>query len=340
MIHVMKVEHQISLKRFNTFGIDVTAPTLLYIQDEHDLVQAIADPSLKGGYLLGGGSNVLFCHAPQKSIWYNQLQGREILHENTETATIKVKSGENWHDFVMWTLEQGYYGLENLALIPGTLGAAPIQNIGAYGVELKDFCLGVEAFDLGNGLNKWFAAESCVFGYRSSIFKGIAKGQYFITAVHLQLSKIPKLNTSYGVIEKQLHEKGISSPTPHDVAHAVIKIRRSKLPDPTLIGNAGSFFKNPSVSSSQFKALKEAYPNLVAYPNPDGTHKLAAAWLIESGGWKGFRNGDAGCFEKQALVLVNHGNATGNDIWDLALQIIESVKHKFGVTLEPEVNIL
>jgi UDP-N-acetylmuramate dehydrogenase len=340
MRQALKVEQNISLKRFNTFGIDVVAPTLLYVQAEHDLHQAITDPKWQGGLILGGGSNILFLQAPQNSIWLNRLKGREVIEENDNAVTIKVKSGENWHELVMWSLDQGYFGLENLALIPGTVGAAPIQNIGAYGCELKDFCLGVEAIELRTGLSQWFSAKDCQFGYRSSIFKGAVKGAYFIVAVHLCLSKVPVLNTNYGAIEQRLLEKKVSSPTPLDVANAVIDIRQSKLPDPGKLGNAGSFFKNPSVSWSQYDALKRTFPTLVAYSNPDGTYKLAAGWLIEACGWKGIRQGDAGCFEKQALVLVNYGQARGDEIWGLASQIINSVYHKFGIQLDPEVNIL
>ncbi len=340
MRQMLKVERNISLKHFNTFGIDIVAPTLLYLQDENDLHQAITDLEWQGGLILGGGSNILFRQAPKNSVWLNRLKGREVIEENDNAVIIKVKSGENWHELVMWSLEQGYFGLENLALIPGTVGAAPIQNIGAYGCELRDFCHGVEAIELRTGLSKWFSAKDCQFGYRSSVFKGAAKGEYFIVAVHLRLSKVPLLNTTYGAIEQRLVEKQVSSTTPLDVAHAVIDIRKSKLPDPAELGNAGSFFKNPSVSLSQYNTLKETFPNLVAYSNPDGTRKLAAGWLIEACGWKGIRHGDAGCFEKQALVLVNYGQAGGDEIWGLASRIISSVYHKFGIQLDPEVNIV
>jgi UDP-N-acetylmuramate dehydrogenase len=339
MTRTLKVERNISLKPFNTFGIDVVAPTLLYVHDEQDLRQIIADPALQDGFILGGGSNVLFRMAPQKSIWLNRLKGREVIGETDDTVTLRVRSGENWHELVMWTLVQGYFGLENLALIPGTLGAAPIQNIGAYGVEFKDVCVGVEVIELYSGTSKFFSAQECQFGYRTSIFKEAAKHQFFITAVHLHLSKVPNLNVSYGVIAQNLLEKGVSSPTPLDVAQTVIKIRQSKLPDPAVLGNAGSFFKNPSISASIYAILKATHPNIVAYPNADGTFKLAAGWLIETCGWKGIRHGDAGCYEKQALVLVNHGQAAGDEIWALATQIMASVNHKFGVQLEPEVNI-
>jgi UDP-N-acetylmuramate dehydrogenase len=340
MRETLKVERNTSLKPFNTFGIDVVAPTLLYLQDEHDLRQVINEPNWRGGLILGGGSNILFRQAPQNSIWLNQLKGREVIEESNDEVTLRVKSGENWHELVMWSLEQGYFGLENLALIPGTVGGAPIQNIGAYGRELKDFCLGVEAFEIRSGSNRWFSARDCQFGYRSSVFKGAAKGDYYITAVHLRLSKVPVLNTSYGAIERQLLEKRVTSPTPLDVANAVIDIRQNKLPDPRKLGNAGSFFKNPSISKSHYDHLKDNFPNLVAHANSDGTYKLAAGWLIEACGWKGIRQGDAGCYEKQALVLVNFGQAHGNDIWKLASQIINSVYLEFSINLEPEVNVL
>ena len=252
---------------------------------------------------------------------------------------MRLAAGENWHELVLWTLEQGYGGLENLSLIPGNVGTAPIQNIGAYGVELKDVLVSVTAFEKATGKLRTFSKEECAFGYRESYFKGEGAGKYILVEVVMQVSKKAPLHTEYGAIQSELASMGIDQPNHRDVSNAVIRIRQSKLPDPAVLGNAGSFFKNPVVSPERAEALKALHPNLPTYPAEGGV-KLAAGWLIEQAGWKGFRRGDAGVHNLQALVLVNHGKATGPEVWALATDLIADVEAKFGVRLQPEVNVL
>ena len=329
-----------SLKIYNTFGVEAQAPELLKIESEDQLLELLRTRAKRPYFILGGGSNVLFRQSPNGTVLLNRIKGRVVVEETATEVTIGVGAGENWHEVVLWTIENNWGGLENLSLIPGTIGAAPIQNIGAYGVELKDTFVGLEAIELRSGEEQVFSAEDCAFGYRDSYFKRAGKGKYFITRVYLTLQKQPVVNISYGAIKEVLQAANIDHPTIQDVSKAVVQIRSSKLPDPALIGNGGSFFKNPELEAEQFTRLQAEYPQIPHYAAPENRVKVPAGWLIEQCGWKGKRRGNAGCYEKQALVLVNLGGATGAEIWALAQEIMETVKIKFGVTLEVEVNVI
>lgn len=330
----------VSLKGFNTFGIDHHAPQLVRIQDTALLEDLLPiDPAEV--FILGGGSNILLTRDIEVPVWKNEIKGIRIWKEEDDSVIIKAGGGEQWHDLVLWAVEHNLGGIENLSLIPGTVGAAPIQNIGAYGVELTDVFHHLEAYELATGRKKIFEPEDCEFAYRNSYFKGEGKGKYFITHIYLRLSKEPHaLNLEYGAIRDTIKTMDIDSPDISAVSRAVIAIRNSKLPDPLRLGNAGSFFKNPELPAQQLEALKRVDPDPVFYRIGDDMIKVPAGWLIERSGWKGFRRGDAGCYEKQALVLVNYGEATGNELWTLAQDIQRSVKDKFGILLEPEVNVI
>lgn len=291
--------------------------------------------------VLNGGSNVLFTRDFDGLILKISTSGMQVLFEDDKHVEIKVEAGHNWDSFVLSSLEKGYYGMENLSLIPGNVGAAPLQNIGAYGVEQKDFFVSLEAVNLLTGKTETFSKSDCLFGYRESIFKNTHKHKYIITSVTYRLSKYPEINIEYGAIKAELDKIGVTDkPHPLDVSKAVRSIRNSKLPDPEKLGNAGSFFKNPVVEKEKYQQLKNHFPDLAAYAQADGNYKVAAGWLIDFMGWKGKRMGDAGVCESQALVLVNHGNASGQQILDLAAQIQNAVQEKFGIQLQPEVNII
>jgi UDP-N-acetylmuramate dehydrogenase len=332
-------KQNLDLQPLNTFGVAAHAPVVVNIHEEQDLQTLLHITPAVPKRILGGGSNVLIRHNPTELLLRNCLKGRWVKSKNTHEVIIRLGSGENWHETVMWTLDQGWFGLENLALIPGTVGAAPIQNIGAYGVEFRAFCQRVGAISLSDGEFRTFSAAECQFGYRDSIFKGVEKGKYFIVWVEIALSMRPQLCLSYGAISEILHSKGLTDPCPLDVAKAVMHIRQSKLPDPKKLGNAGSFFKNPVVPMTLYQNLIAQFPKIIAYPQNDGLVKLAAGWLIEQCGWKGARQGNVGCHQHQALVLVNYGGASGEEIWIFAKDIMRSVRKKFGVDLEPEVNL-
>ena len=326
-----------TLKNLNTFGIEAHCQNLIEIKSIAQLKEIV--PTLKNTPLvLGGGSNILFTQDVEQDILYNTLKGIQLLEEKDESVFIKVFSGENWHQFVEWSLSKGFYGIENLSLIPGSCGAAPIQNIGAYGVELKDVVDSVEVVDFEEGKTQTFTKTECKFGYRDSIFKNELKSKVFITSINLKLSKNPTLiRSEYGSIKEELLKQGITNPTPIDISKTVIKIRQSKLPDPKNLGNAGSFFKNPVLSLEEFNLIR--HHDMPYYPQADGNVKVPAAWLIEKSGWKGYRRGDAGCHYNQALVLVNYGKASGSDILNLARDIQTDIMEKYGITLQPEVNI-
>jgi len=329
-----------SLQALNTFGISAKARCFIEARTEAEL-RAAFQQNITPLLVLGGGSNMLLTGDFPGLVVKNNLLGKEIIEERDEHVIVRAGAGENWHEFVLWTLERGLGGIENLSLIPGTMGAAPIQNIGAYGVELRDVFHELEAMEIATGEIRTFTAADCQFGYRNSIFKNEWKGKYCITRVALQLTKTNhQINTSYGAIQKTLAERGVTKPTIRDVSDAVIAIRSSKLPDPAKLGNSGSFFKNPEIEPAHFDQLRQAFPNIVSYPGSNGKVKVPAGWLIEQCGWKGQRRGDAGCYEKQALVLVNYGSATGAEIWQLAQDIANSVEEKFGIRLQPEVNVL
>ena len=334
------IRSHVSLKSFNTFGLEVYASRYAEIRTEDDLCEVLH----KEGppfFVLGGGSNVLLTRDIDALVLHNAIRGMEVAEEDDREALIRAGGGETWHDLVRWALDRDFGGLENLSLIPGTVGAAPIQNIGAYGVELAEVFEGLEAVELETGELRIFSKEDCGFGYRNSRFKQELKGKFFITQVYLRLSKPPhSLQLTYGAISDTLREMEVTKPTIRDVSEAVMRIRRSKLPDPSELGNSGSFFKNPEVTEKVFQQLQLQFPHLIYFSLPDGRYKIPAGWLIEQCGWKGTRRGDAGCYAKQALVLVNYGNARGREIESLAMDIARSVREKFGIELEPEVNII
>ena len=290
--------------------------------------------------ILGGGSNVLFTKDFDGLVLKNGIKGMNVVKEDADHVYVEAGAGENWHGFVMHCIEQGLAGLENLSLIPGNVGASPMQNIGAYGVEIKDAFYELEALHMKDLASVRFNNGACEFGYRESVFKHQYKDQFTILSVIYRLNKQPHFNTSYGAIGQELERMGVKELSIRSISDAVIHIRSSKLPNPAEIGNAGSFFKNPEVTLEKYESLKAAFSEIVAYPLPHNRYKLAAGWLIEQYGWKGYRNGDAGVHAKQALVLVNYGHAKGEEIVELSWKVVESVKEKFGVTLEREVNII
>lgn len=328
----------LSLKEFNTFGIDVSAKKIVYL---NELKQLDKISNLKDSFIIGGGSNILLTKDVEKTVVINQTKGICTVKEDENFIELAVASGEDWHEFVMYCIQKGYGGIENMSLIPGSVGAAPMQNIGAYGREIKDVLTYVNAVDLDTREMKKFTNEECEFGYRESIFKKSAKGNYFIVDVGIRLTKKNhQINTSYGDIEKWLNTNQIESPKIRDVSNAVIAIRKSKLPDPNDLGNSGSFFKNPIISSTHFEDLSKKFPLIKSYPVSDQEVKVPAGWLIESLGWKGKRVGNTGSHQNQALVLVNYGNATGSEVKKLAEDIKKSVWDTYKIQLETEVNII
>ncbi|WP_460554599.1 UDP-N-acetylmuramate dehydrogenase [Ferruginibacter profundus] len=350
----MQIQPNISLKKYNTFGIDVMAKYFASFDSTDSLGQLLQYDDARAAtqknrvplLILGGGSNMLFTKNFDGIVLKNEIKGIDIINADDDYVYIKAGAGEHWHRFVLHCINNNLAGVENLSLIPGNVGASPMQNIGAYGVEIKDVFHSLEAFHLQEKKMVTFSLDDCAFGYRESVFKKKYKNQFVITSVTYKLSKKPVFNTSYGAIEQELEKMGIQELSIKAISDAVINIRTSKLPDPAQIGNAGSFFKNPEVSSHQFQQLTQMYPSVVGYHLPNGNVKLAAGWLIEQCGpgesvsWKGYRSGDAGCHAKQALVLVNYGNAKGDEIFALSEAIIKSVFQKFGVELEREVNII
>lgn len=336
------LQHNISLKPYNTFGIDVTAESLAKISSVSDLQNLLDDASIKQqlSLVLGGGSNILLTKNVSGLVLKNDIHGIEIVSEDDSTVLVEVGAGVVWHSFVLWCIDNEFGGLENLSLIPGNVGASPMQNIGAYGVEIKDCFDSLDALHIESNEVHTFNNAQCEFGYRESVFKRALKGQYIICKVRYRLSKSPNFNTSYGAIQQELENMGVKELTLKAVSDAVISIRQSKLPDPKEIGNSGSFFKNPVVPITLAEKIKENYPEMPSYPIDASHVKLAAGWLIEKCGWKGFRKDDYGVHAKQALVLVNYGQAKGSDIYYLSSEILSSVDEKFGVQLEREVNIL
>ncbi len=336
----MNITENISLKSYNTFGIDVTAHYFSSFATQDQLVELLA-MTPANPLILGGGSNVLFTRDIDGFVLKNEVSGIDLVHEDEEYVYIKAGAGENWHAFVLHCLDRGWAGVENLSLIPGSVGAAPMQNIGAYGVEIRDVFQELEAYDLKEQKVYTFSLNDCEFGYRESVFKRKYRDRFVILNVTFRLRREPVFHTSYGAIREELEKMGVSQLSIRAISQAVINIRSSKLPDPKQIGNAGSFFKNPAVSNEKFESLRAEFPAIVGYPNPGSeTTKLAAGWLIEQCGWKGFRRGDAGCHARQALVLVNYGGASGQEVYDLSEEILLSVERKFGVRLEREVNII
>ena len=336
-----KLLNNYSLKHLNSFGIDIKARLFSNFSSENELIKLLTNKSLedKSVFILGDGSNILFTKDFEGVILANKINGIDIISEDQASITVRVGAGENWHNFVLWSIQKDLSGIENLALIPGLVGASPIQNIGAYGTEVKNVITKVNYIELDTGLKKELSNYECKFEYRNSIFKNQLKNKTVITYVTYKLSKKPLNNIKYGAITDEL--KSLKKDTsPASIAEAVINIRNRKLPNPKLLGNSGSFFKNPIISNSDFKKLKNIFPNIISYKISNTHTKLAAGWLIEDAGFKGYRLGDAGVHEKQALVLVNYGKASGKDILNLANMIKEKIKAKYGVNLEPEVNIL
>lgn len=341
-IQSMKIQKNISLKPFNTFGIDAKASLFTEWNAIADVVEYAQSIELKKHphLILGGGSNLLLTQDFDGLVIRNNILSRKIVSRSENEVIVKIGGGEVWHEIVLWTIGQGWNGMENMSLIPGSVGAAPIQNIGAYGKELKDVFVELEAVNLKTGEIKIFEKEDCNFGYRNSVFKNELKGQFVIVSVTLRLSKENHFNISYGTISKELESKGITELSAKVISDAVIAIRRSKLPDPKELGNSGSFFKNPIISQTFYDEVKFEHPNLPAYPAGDGFVKVPAGWLIDQAGWKGKRIGNCGVHTKQALVLVNYGNATGNEIFQLSEDIIADVIQKYGIELEREVNVI
>lgn len=338
----MEVLRNISLRHYNTFGIDSTARAMVRIKSIGDLQNLLDDTSLQNEsrLILGGGSNVLFSGSVDALVLKIDLMGRQIIEEDNDSAIVEAGAGENWHELVRWAIGNNLGGLENLSLIPGNVGASPMQNIGAYGVEIKDTFHSLDAVELATGKLRTFSPEECAFGYRESVFKTSLKNQYTIVKVRYKLSKKPVFNTSYGAIEQELERMGVQELSLDAISQAVINIRQSKLPDPKVLGNAGSFFKNPVIDEEQFRSIGEKFPDMPHYPAGEGKVKLAAGWLIEQCGWKGKRVGNCGMHEQQALVLVNYGGATGDEIYAHSERVLQSVKEKFGVELEREVNVI
>lgn len=337
----MDIIKNASLKSFNTFGIDAKAESYCDINSIVALKNVLTEHYNKPLFILGGGSNMLLTKNIDALVLHINLKGIEVVSETENTVIIKAMAGENWHNFVIWCLEHNYGGIENLSLIPGNIGTAPIQNIGAYGVELKDVFVSCDAINIENQSKRTFTKADCNFGYRESIFKQELKGQFIITSVNIELTKSNhQLYTNYGVIKNELETNGIEEPTIQHISDAIISIRQSKLPDPKEIGNSGSFFKNPIISAEEFSKLEQNFPEVPSYKITENEIKVPAGWLIEKAGFKGKRFNNYGVHKKQALVLVNYGNATGQEIFELAQLIQKTIKRLFNIEIETEVNII
>lgn len=331
--------NNIPLKEFNTFGIQAKAKRFARFSSKEELDQILAVRENDSLLVLGGGSNILFTKDVEGLVIRNEIKGFQVMEESNDFVIVKSGAGEVWHEFVLNCIGHNFGGIENLSLIPGSVGASPMQNIGAYGVEIKDVFHSLEAYEIATGQVSVFSHEECQFGYRESVFKRSLKGQYIILSVTFKLTKKHQINSSYGAIDVELEAKGIVRPTIRDISNAVIAIRSSKLPNPKEIGNAGSFFKNPVVEVALFNKIQEEYPNAPNYPAGEGKVKLAAGWLIEQAGWKGKTIATYGVHKNQALVLVNYSDSLGSDIYDLSTSIINDIHSKFGIELEREVNI-
>jgi UDP-N-acetylmuramate dehydrogenase len=336
----MQIRENISLKPYNTFSIDAKAKYFSSFSsvDELEVLRNYKPKTTK--LVLGGGSNILFTKDFEGLVLKNELKGIDLIKEDEHYYYIKAAAGENWHNFVLYCINRNYAGVENLSLIPGNIGASPMQNIGAYGVEIKEVFEQLEAYNINEKKIITFSVNDCEFGYRESVFKKKYKNNFVILNVTFRLRKKPIFHTSYGAVEQELEKMGVKELSIQAISQAIVNIRSSKLPDPKDIGNAGSFFKNPEIGNDQFHELQKKFPNTVGYPVANNKTKLAAGWLIEQCGWKGYRKGDAGCHARQALVLVNYGNAKGEEIYSLSEKILRSVREKFGVELEREVNII
>ena len=338
----MNIIENYPLLKLNTFGLDIKAKYFTSINSINELIELRKTNEFKDLQLLilGGGSNILFTKDFDGLVILNNIKGKEIIDQNQQSIFLKIGAGENWHELVMHCVDNRWGGVENLSLIPGNTGTAPMQNIGAYGVEIKETFVELEALEISTGKIVKFNNSDCEFGYRESVFKNKMKNQYIILNITLELKKNPVLNINYGDVEAILESQNINNPSIKEVSSAIISIRQSKLPDPKKIGNSGSFFKNPIVSLDQLEFIKKKYPNVVNYEINENEFKIAAGWMIEKAGWKGKKFKNYGVHEKQALVLVNYGLANGMEIFDLSGKIILDIKDKFGITLEREVNII
>ncbi len=336
-----KIHTNFSLKNFNTFGIEAKARQFVAVASVAELTSVLKQHQDDKKFILGGGSNMLLTQDIDALVIHIDLKGKKVIQENEDYVWVECQAGENWHEFVLWTLAQNYGGLENMSLIPGNVGTTPVQNIGAYGAEIKDTMTSCEAIKIDTFETKTFSNADCHFGYRESIFKQDVKDQYIITSVVFQLTKRNhKINTAYGDIQSELAKNGIENPTIQDVSAAVIAIRKSKLPDPKELGNSGSFFKNPILLKSDFEKIHVQFPNMKYYDVSETEVKVPAGWLIEQAGFKGKRFGDAGIHKNQALVLVNYGNATGQEILAVSKDIQKTIYEKFGIQIEAEVNVI
>lgn len=337
----MTISSDFSLKKYNTFGIEAKAKTFIAVENETELAEVLKKHHSEKPFILGGGSNMLLTQDIDRLVIHVNLKGKNILEENDDYALVSAQAGENWHEFVLWCIDQQLGGLENLSLIPGNVGTTPIQNIGAYGVEIKDTFVSCRAMNIATQEIVTFDKTQCQFGYRESIFKNEEKDRFIVLSVTFKLTRNNhKINTSYGAIETELARLNISNPTIKDVSNAVIAIRQSKLPDPKELGNSGSFFKNPVISKTEFEKIHSQYPEMPHYVVSDSEVKVPAGWLIEQAGFKGKRFGDAGIHQHQALVLVNYGNATGKEILAVSQNIQKTIFEKFGIAIEAEVNII
>jgi len=337
----VNIQNNISLKPYNTFGIDVLAKQFVSIHNVEELIEVLTSENHKSKFILGGGSNMLLTQDMEALVMHINMKGISIEAQSEHEVLVKASAGENWHEFVLWCIDNDFGGVENLSLIPGNVGTAPIQNIGAYGVELKDVFESCEAFHIGSGTIKTFNNKDCQFDYRNSVFKNEMKGEYIILNVTFKLTtKKHQIKTDYGAITSELSKQNIDNPTIKDVSNAVITIRTSKLPDPKKIGNSGSFFKNPVISKLHFNTLIQNFPEMPSYYVSDNLVKIPAGWLIEQAGFKGKTFGNYGVHKNQALVLVNYGGANGNDIKNLALLIQKTIAKIFNIELEAEVNII
>ena len=337
----MEILHNFSLKNYNTFGIEASAKQFANMQNLTELKSILEQHPSEKKFILGGGSNMLLTQNIDALVLHIDFKGKKIVNEDADFVWIECQAGENWHEFVLWTIDQNFGGLENMSLIPGNVGTTPIQNIGAYGTEIKDTFVSCEALTIDNQEIKKFTKEECHFGYRESIFKNEVKDQYIITSVVFKLTKHNhKINTSYGDILAELERENITSPSLKDVSNAVIAIRQSKLPDPKELGNSGSFFKNPILLKTDFEKIHQKFPEMKYYEVSETEVKVPAGWLIEQAGFKGKRFGDAGIHKNQALVLVNYGNATGQEILAVSKNIQDTVFKTYGIQIEAEVNVI
>jgi UDP-N-acetylmuramate dehydrogenase len=337
----MNIQHNFSLKKHNTFGIEAKAKQFVAVHTVDDLKTILTEHSSEPKFVLGGGSNMLLTQDIQALVIHVDLKGKKVIRQDDDFAWVESMAGENWHEFVLWTIGQNLGGLENMSLIPGNVGTTPVQNIGAYGTEIKDTFVSCDAMNIATQQTKTFNKEECRFGYRESIFKHEAKDQFIITSVIFKLTKHNhKINISYGDITKELEKQNVSTPTLKDVSNAVIAIRQSKLPDPKELGNSGSFFKNPIIPKEQYEKAHARHPEMPHYVISETEVKVPAGWLIERAGFKGKRFGDAGIHKNQALVLVNYGNATGQEILNVSKDIQATILKEFGIAIEAEVNVI